>query len=402
MRQSAIFSNGVCAVLFRNGAEAFGVECASHRQVFRKESDRISVLAEMHRSAGPHTGDGFYRPFGEKRDLLRKRGSISVCIEDIYFVLFLCIEQIFPEIRSADARPIYTVSADLKPCAHVLQRAYRRSGKLSVRLRRDIESQISAFAHNVQEEKDKLMPALKRIRVVERKLFSHGRTRFPRDTEGCLRYGFFRRDEVLILSAAGAVRDDQVGLGGRADLLDDLSEADILPQIVGAHPAAVQPEDIDFAVSGAEFTDLPVRELHVFLPKLRILRDIIIYISVGRGTELRSPVILAVPVWLGKVHRDTESLSAEFPEERAHDVRIFMRVERAALCRDLIVGRFCVIHTESVVMLCREKQVSEPALSSQPCPSCGIKFDGIECFVRVPVLLLACLDIIPCHVFLTP
>ena len=58
-------------------------------------------------------------------------------------------------------------------------------------------------------------------------------------------------------------------------------------------------------------------ELYIFLPQFRMFADIIIYVSVRCGAELRSPVILAVPVRLGKVDGDTQALSAEFPEESA-------------------------------------------------------------------------------------
>src|SRR5699024_8131441 len=166
--------------------------------------------------------------------------------------------------------------------------------------------------------------------------------------------------------------------------------------------APVHTYAIDSAVVCAPFPALLLGELYIFLPQVRMFADIIIYVSVRCGAELRSPVILAVPVRLGKVDGDTQALSAEFPEESADDVSVLMCMEGTALCCDLIVCCIRVIHTESVMMLCCKKQVFKPAVRGERRLSDGIEFYGIESPVCIPVLLLAGLDVGPCHIFLAP
>lgn len=297
---------------------------------------------------------------------------------NISSIFFLRVEQVIFEIRGTDARPIYAVSVDFKPCAHVAERPDCGSREFTVRLRGDVKGKIAAFAHDIKQKQNKLVSAFECIRIVERKLLPYSRTSFPRNTEGSLGDSFLRCDEVFILSPAGTVRDDQVRLGGRADLLHDLAETDVLSQIIGAHPASVQPEHIDFAVVRAQFPDLLMGKLYIFLPQIRMFTDIIIYVSVRCSAKLRSPVILAVPVRLGKVDGDTQALSAEFPEESADDVSVLMCMEGTALCCDLIVCCIRVIHTESVMMLCCKSRYLNPQSAASAAHLTGSNFMGLK------------------------
>ena len=97
----------------------------------------------------------------------------------IFYVLFLRVEQVIFEIRGTDARPIYAVSVDFKPCAHVAERPDCGSREFTVRLRGDVKGKIAAFAHNIKQKQNKLVSAFECIRIVERKLLSLQSYKFP-------------------------------------------------------------------------------------------------------------------------------------------------------------------------------------------------------------------------------
>lgn len=105
-----------------------------------------------------------------------------------------------------------------------------------------------------------------------------------------------RGDEIFVLPAAGAVAHNQVRLGGGADFLHNLPQADVLVEVVGADPAAVQPKHVDFPVMGAELAELLVNELHVLHPQLRVFVNVIVHVAGGGLAELRAPIVGAVPV----------------------------------------------------------------------------------------------------------
>lgn len=89
-----------------------------------------------------------------------------------------------------------------------------------------------------------------------------------------------------------------MGLRAGPQLLHDLAQADVLAQIVRAHPSAVQPQHVDLAVPGAQLADLPVDKLHILLPQLGVLFHVIVHVAGGSRAELGRPVIGTVPVGL--------------------------------------------------------------------------------------------------------
>ena len=247
-----------------------------------------------------------------------------------------------------------------------------------------------------------LPSVFERVCIVEGEFFSNGRTGFPRHLQSGVRHGLFRRDEVFILAAAGALTDNQMGLCGGADLLHDLTQTDVLPQVVGTDPAAVEPEHVNFPVIAAQLPNLLVNELHILFPELRVLADVIVDVARGSRAELRGPVVRAVPVRFGKIGGDGHAAAAEFPVERADDIRVAVRVEGAVGGGDLVVRGFRIVHAEAVMVLGGEQKILEAAFLCKLRPGSRVELHGVEGFVCVPILLLAFLARGPGEILLAP
>src|SRR5699024_2776616 len=138
---------------------------------------------------------------------------------------------------------------------------------------------------------------------------------------------------------------------GGAHFLYDLSQTDVLAQVVGTDPAAVQPQHVDLAVVGAQLPDLLVGKADILLPQFWLLVNVVVDIAGGSGAELGRPIVGAVPVRFGKVGGDGQPLAAEFPVQRAHNVGIGIGVEGTVGGGDLVIGGFGIVHAEPVMVL---------------------------------------------------
>ena len=335
-------------------------------------------------------------------ELTRQSGYLVVGVEGIGVLIGAGVEQPIFKVRRTDAGVVNTLTEQFEPGAHFPQRTLAGGREKTIRLRCDVQSQIAALAHHIQQQMHQLTAALEMIGVMEGELLPHGGAGFPGYGEGGVRHRLFRGDEVFIFTAAGALAHDHLGLGGGTYLLHDLPKADVLPQIVWPNPAAIQPEHVDLAVVGAKLPDLLMGELHILFPQLGVFVHIVVHVAGGGGAELGRPVVRAVPVGLGEVGGDGKPLAAEFPVKRAHHVRVRMGVEGAVRPGDLVVGGLGVVHAEAVVVFGGEQQIFETAFTGQLRPGGGIEFHRVEGFVGVPVLLLAHLGGCPGEVLLTP
>jgi hypothetical protein len=121
--------------------------------------------------------------------------------------------------------------------------------------------------------------------------------------------------------AHGTVDDDQAGLVS-ARHRSQPRHIDVLrPRHTGgvfrrrihgvgrAHPATVQPKDVDGTVLGGQFADLRMGEVDEALPDIRMLARVVVVVTVGRGPP-RRPVVVVVPVGFGEVGADAEALRA--------------------------------------------------------------------------------------------
>ena len=142
---------------------------------------------------------------------------------------------------------------------------------------------------------------------------THRHACLPREREQGVGHLLLRCLVVLIFPVHGAVHDYEVGIvftchGGdfrHIDILDVAFAAEpftifVVEAVLGAYPAAVEPQDVDVAVVMRQLVDLVIGEIAETLPTLRIFLWVVIHVSVRR-CPLFSPVIGVMPVGFREV-----------------------------------------------------------------------------------------------------
>ena len=143
--------------------------------------------------------------------------------------------------------------------------------------------------------------------------------------------------DVLVHAADGAVHDDEMRLVLLTDLGRDLAQANVLVIDFGTDPTAVEPNRIDVTVVRAEFLELVVDELHIFLPALGVFLRVVAGITGRDRTSVLGPEVFAVPVRLGEVGGYCHPLIAESPDQFTEDIRTRILSKRILRIRDLVV-----------------------------------------------------------------
>ena len=215
---------------------------------------------------------------------------------------------------------------------------------------------------------------------------AHGDAAFPRHADGAGGHALLGGDVVFIGAADGAVGAEQAGTD-LPGFRHEFGQADVLA-VLGAHLAAVQPQDFNGAQIPHQLHELIVRELNEFFPNLGMGLGVVGGIAViGHGFfHAFRPVPGAVPVRLGKVRGDGNAPGAEGVEHRFGDVGVLVGVEGAVCVRHLVIGILGIVHAEAVVVLGGEDQVFEAVPRGHVRPFFGLEAHGIEALFQPFIL----------------
>ena len=214
------------------------------------------------------------------------------------------------------------------------------------------------------------------VRII--KISSQRQAALPGHTQRFFRHTHLRCDIILISTAHRPVYCQHPGLRF-SHLLHDLSQPDIL-SVCCCHPSSIKPEDVQPSILLSKFQDLISGKCPESLPGFRILFWIIGRISGGLTCKCLFffPVIRTVPVRLGKIRSDRQSLISKRVKHGTDDIRILMCMKRTVLCRRLVFCICCIPQTETVVMFCGQNQIPEPTFLCHLRPFLRLKSHRIK------------------------
>ena len=197
-----------------------------------------------------------------------------------------------------------------------------------------------------------------------------------------LRHLLLRRAVVLIAAAHRAVHYDEL----RLMLARHRGEAVHLEVLLRrTNLAGVQPQNVDRAVAGHQFLDLPVGELDEPLPLLRLCQRVVVRIARARRQGW-VPVIRTMPVGLREISADGKLLLAERVEHLAHHIRTSIGMKRHVGRCDAIIREPRIEHGKAVVVLGREHRVFHAGGFGRGGPLARVKLHRVECFRERPVI----------------
>ena len=240
------------------------------------------------------------------------------------------------------------------------------------------------------------------IAVFVRKVYAECQAALPRNTERLFRNAELRGNVVLISAADGTVNRKQPWLN-LTRFVNDVAKINIL-SVMLAHPAGIEPENIQLAVILTELQHLILCIFFKTVPHFRVLLRIVGWSAGCHAvfSKLLIPVVRAVPVCFGKVSADADAFLTECIKHGFHDIRIFVLMERAVLCGCLIIGIFRIPEAESVVMLCGQNQIAEPAVLCHLCPLLRLEADWVERTVQIKILFFERFSVCPVYLVAGP
>lgn len=240
------------------------------------------------------------------------------------------------------------------------------------------------------------------IAVFVRKVNAEGKAAFPRNVQRFFRNAELRCHVVFVSAADCTVNGENPRLNLTC-FLNDLSKLNILA-VALRDPARVEPENIQLTVILTELQNLIFCIFFKTVPHVGIFLRI-----VGRSagcqtifSQIFIPVVRAVPVGFGKISTDADAFCTECIKHGFYDIRIFMFMERAVPCGCLIIGIFRIPEAESVVMLCGQNQISEPAVLCHLCPLLRLEADWVERTVQIKILFFERFSVCPVYLVAGP
>ena len=274
-------------------------------------------------------------------------------------------------IVRGNARGVDGFAAAAQPLAHLIQDTDRRFFDETGRRRADTQRQAAALRRNLRQHADHAACALVTGVRDPAPVIAEGDAGFPGMVHLAFRDGALGRLVVLVRTLDGPVHTDQA----RAHFTC-LRQHFIQAYLIAPDPAAVQPEDVQFAVSArGELGQLVLRELHITLPPVRMHLPPVIGIPVGRGV-IGIPEAGMVPVRLGKIGAGKETLRAESLEDIFG--RILAGIGGKGTVGDAEVRVLRVEETEPVVVLRGEDHILHAGPTEDFGPLRRVEIDGIE------------------------
>ena len=275
----------------------------------------------------------------------------------------------------------------LQPAAQFQRTLPGAQRQTAIRLGTDIQCQIAAFSYDINEQMDQFAAGFQFVLIAEGERMADGHAALPGHRNEMIRHLLFGRDIVFGFTAHSPVRHQESGIF-LAQAVDQVHQMDIL-MILGLHLTAVQPENINGSEIFCDFGHLFPGKVNELVPQFRPEPGIVRGIAPVRNGQVtvRSPVVRAVPVRLGKIRCNGNAVTAEGIEEVLGNIGILVGVEGAGGIRDLVGGHFGIPHAEAVMMLGGEDEIPESHIIGKLRPLFRLKAQRIEGAVQVCILL---------------